>query len=197
MRGVWNASIEAALPGALTESSVLTFSWTAKGYYGDGSDTFSVVFTDAEGAATTLWTQSNSANQSSAQSVSVPLGAYDGQTGSVSVRFSHSGSQNTSSGYGGTIIAPVVTDVMQAVAPPVAYETRTFSALGMPEILAVETAHGTDMQEGFYRECSREGTVLYVACSPTVTSFAEAPPEIDTQAPLLMAIVSTMPPLKT
>ena len=64
---------------------------------------------------------------------------------------------------------------MQAIVPPIAFETRTLAALGMPEILAVETAHGTDMQEGFYRECSREGTVLYVACSPTVTALRALP----------------------
>lgn len=57
----------------------------------------------------------------------------------------------------------------------VADETRSLVALGMPEILAVETAHGTDMQEGFYRECSREGTVLYVTCSPYVTALRALP----------------------
>lgn len=179
VRDEWSASIEAALPGALTESSVLTFSWTAKGYYtgsyGTGSDSFTAVFTDNTGASTTLWTKSNSANQTSVQAVAIPLGAYAGRTGSVAVRFSHSGMQYTSGGYGGTIIAPTITDVMQAVVPPVAFETRTLVALGMPEILSVETAHGTDMQEGFYRECSREGTVLYVTCSPTVTALRALP----------------------
>ena len=179
VRDEWSASIEAALPGALTESSVLTFSWTAKGYYtgsyGTGSDAFTVVFDDADGTSTTLWTKSNSANQTSAQAVAIPLGAYAGRTGSVAVRFSHSGVQYTSGGYGGTIIAPKITDVLQAVVPPVAFETRTLVALGMPEILAVETAHGTDMQEDFYRECSREGTVLYVTCSPTVTALRALP----------------------
>ena len=179
VRDATSASIEAALSGALTESSVLTFSWTAKGYYtgsyGTGSDAFTVVFDDADGTSTTLWTKSNSANQTTAQAVAIPLGAYAGRTGSIAVRYSHSGPQYTSGGYGGTIIAPKITDVMQAVVPPVAFETRTLVALGMPEILAVETAHGTDMQEGFYRECSRAGTVLYVTCSPTVTELRALP----------------------
>ena len=179
VRGEWEAVVEATLPGPLTATSSLTFSWKATGYYtgayGTGSDAFSAVFTDEDGNATTLWTQSNSANRTTPQAVSIPLSAYAGKSGSVAISFSHSGLQYTDEGYGGTIIAPTITDVMRAVAPDIAYATVTNTALGMPEILAVETAHGTDMQEGFYRECSRAGTVLYVTCSPTVTSLRALP----------------------
>ncbi len=179
VRGEWEAVIEATLPGPLTATSTLAFSWKATGYYtgayGTGSDAFSAVFTDEGGNATTLWTKSNSANQTTAQAVSIPLSAYAGKSGSIAISFSHSGLQYTDEGYGGTIIAPTITDVMRAVAPDIAYATVTNTALGMPEILAVETAHGTDMKEGFYRECSRAGTVLYVTCSPTVTSLRALP----------------------
>jgi hypothetical protein len=179
VRGFRDASVEAVLSGPLTTNSALTFSWKATGYYtgdyGTGLDTFSAVFTDEDGTQTTIWTLENAQDQMTAQPVSLSLSDFTGRSGSVAIRFSHSGAQFTSGTYGGTIIAPKITAIESAIVPPVSYETVTNIALGVPEILAVETAHGTDMQEGFYRECSREGTVLYVTCSPTVTALRALP----------------------
>ncbi len=170
IRGVWNGSITANVSGEITASSALTFSWMAKGYYSGAYDTFSAVFKCNDGTNYNLWSIQNKANKTSAQSVSVSLSAYAGKSGKIVISYSHSGSQYTSDGNGGTLSNAQVTNVQVPSVPAVAWDTETLVALGTPEILSV-----TAVTEGFYGECGTNSSTFTVTCSSTVDSLEARP----------------------
>lgn len=169
-RGVWSHSITANVAGQLTASSALTFSWMAKGYYSGAYDTFSAVFMCNDGTDYDLWSMQNTTDITSAQPVSVSLAAYAGKSGKIKISYSHSGSQYTYDGYGGTLSDVQVTNVQVPIVPAVAWDTQTLTALGMPEILSVSA-----VTEGFYGECGTNASSFTVACSSTVDSLQARP----------------------
>ena len=164
-----NCSVSAVISGSLTATSTLTFDWSTYNYYGNGSDTLSVAFIAADGTQTTLWNISNSAD-ASRQSVNISLGSLAGQSGTVKLSYTHSGSYYTSSDAGGRFYAPRITNVLVPSVPAVAWETETLTALGTPEIRSVSS-----VSEGFYSECGLGTTTFSVTCSESVTSLQALP----------------------
>ena len=170
IRDVWNNSITADIPGEITVSSELIFSWKAKGFYTDAYDTFSVIFKCNDGMNYPLWSIQNTANKTSEQPVSVPLVDYAGKSGKIVISYSHNGSQYTSDGNGGTLSNAQVTNVLVPSVPAVAWNTETLTALGTPEIRLVSS-----VSEGFYSECGLGTTTFSVTCSENVTSLEAFP----------------------
>lgn len=170
IRDVWNNSITVNVIGEITASSALTFSWMAKGYYSGAYDTFAAVFKCSDGTDYNLWSVQNTANKTTAQSVSVSLATYAGKSGKIEISYSHSGSQYTSNGNGGTLSDAKVTNVQVPSVPAVAWDTQTLTALGTPEILSVST-----VTEGFYGECGTNATEFAVTCSGAVSSLKAYP----------------------
>ena len=175
VRAPWDCSITATLSGRITTASSLSFQWSASSYYGNGADALSVVFTDAQGNETTIWSISNSANISR-QNVNLSLSSLAGQGGKIRISYSHSGSAYTASSYGGFIYAPTITNVQIPVVPAVAWDTVAMSDLGTPEILSISNVMNgvavSPIREGLYREC-RYGTTteVDVVCSGHVTNL--------------------------
>ena len=174
IRDVWNNSITVNVIGEITASSALTFSWMAKGYYSGAYDTFAAVFKCSDGTDYNLWSVQNTANKTSAQSVSVSLATYAGKSGKIEISYSHSGSQYTSNGNGGTLSDAKVTNVQVPSVPAVAWDTQTLTALGTPEILSVST-----VTEGFYGECGTNTSSFAVTCSSTVDSLQARPSHLE------------------
>jgi hypothetical protein len=170
IRDVWSNSITANLLGEITTSSALTFSWMAKGYYTDAYDTFSAVFKCDDETDYDLWSIQNTANKTSMQSVSVSLAPYTGKSGKIVISYSHSGSQYTSDGNGGTLSDVQITNVLVPSVPAVVWDTETLTALGKPEILSVSA-----VAEGFYGECGTNTTTFLVVCSETVEALEARP----------------------
>lgn len=164
-----SCSIAVAISGKLTATSSLSFGWSANNYYENGSDTLTVVFTAADGTATTVWTATNSQNMER-QNVSVALGEFAGQSGKLAISTRHSGSCYVGDQYGGRLYAPCVTNVQIPSAPAAAWATETLTALGTPEIRSV-----SNVAEGFYGECGLGATTFNVTCSESVASLAALP----------------------
>ena len=162
-------SISVAISGALTASSALSFGWSANNYYGDGSDTLTAVFTATNGTVFAVWETTNAANRNR-QNVNVSLGELAGLSGKLTISCSHSGSYYVGDQYGGRLYAPTVTNVLVPSVPDVEWDTKTLTALGLPEILSVSS-----VSEGFYRECELGETTFEVTCSEGVTSLEARP----------------------
>lgn len=167
--GKFSCSIAVAISGKLTATSSLSFGWSANNNYGNGSDTLTVVFTAADGTATTVWTATNSQN-TERQNVSVELGEFAGQSGKLAISIRHSGPSYKGDQYGGRLYAPRVTNVLIPSVPAAAWATETLTALGTPEIRSV-----SNVAEGFYGECGLGATTFNVTCSESVASLAAMP----------------------
>lgn len=164
-----SCSISAAISGTLTASSSLSFGWSANNYYGNGSDSLSVVFTAIDGTSTTVWETTNAAN-SNRKNVNVSLAELAGLSGKVTISCNHSGSWYIGVQYGGRLYAPQITNVLVPSVPAVAWKTETLAALGTPEILSVSA-----VSEGFYGECGTNTTTFSVVCSETVEALDARP----------------------
>ena len=164
-------SITVNIAGMLTSTSTLSFSWMANCYYKNGAyDTFSAVFKCNDGTDYNLWSKQNTANKTSAQSVSVSLASYAGKSGKIVISYSHSGSQYTRDSYGGTLSNARVTNVQVPSVPAVGWKEETKTALGMPEIRSVSS-----VSEGFYGECGTNTSAFTVICSSSVESLEARP----------------------
>lgn len=166
--GLDEVSVSFRPHGLFTSDSILSFSWSATGYYDEESyDSFSVSFTSNDGTSTTLWETNNVGDHATAQEVSIPLGEYAGKSGALEILFYHYNTQDEGGQSGGRIYSPKVTNVLVGTVPEVAFETRSFVALGMPEFKSA-----TSVKEGFYAECGTNATTLAVICSSNVTALA-------------------------
>ena len=165
--------------GAVTQSSVFSFDWTSKNYFDANSyDEIRVCWTDADGSLTTLVAMTNTANQTSAQRVSVPLAQVAGGIGDIAIAFLHHGISYNSLNRGLIVQNAKVTDVVSLVKPTeIAWATETFAASTLPYIHSVTSISEASpaVQEGFYRECARGTNVFFVSCSENVTSLAARP----------------------
>lgn len=166
----WDCYVRADFhEGQITETSVLSFGWSSDSFFDDGPETLMAVFTDASGVVTTIWEVSNSAN-SARQNIMVPLGRFAGQSGRITVSYSHTGRNYTSDQCGGRIYAPAITNVRVPTVPAVEWRTETLTALGAPEIRSV-----SPVAEGFYGECGLGSTAFSVVCSENVTRLTALP----------------------
>ena len=176
--GLFSGTLSVSSNGALTDASVFSFDWTATGYYSSGSayDVLSVVFTPEGGDAITLWTETNTVRQATAQRVELSLADYAGRRGNVSVVFSHKGGQTSDSG--ATISNAKLTNVMKPdLTSLLQWKEVERVATDLPYIHSVTSISETSpaVQEGFYRECARGTNVFFVSCSENVTSLAARP----------------------
>ena len=160
---------------SLTENSVLSFGWTANGFYGyyEGVSSYDSLvgrFTAEDGTETTLFNIKNEAEVSSEQRISMPLSSFAGQSGVISVEYIHNGAQYVGDTFGMTFNNPKVTKVSVLVLPEASFSVDTLEAGTIPEITSV--SHTTsEVVDGLFSECSMGGNVFEVTCSPSVVSL--------------------------
>ena len=170
VKDVWNASVSAVIHGALTANSTLEFVWSANCLYGsEAYDMFSVMFKCSDGTQYDIWSRKNTRTTSTIHE-NISLSAYAGKKGILVISYEHSGSNYTSSGYGGTIYSPRITNVSVPAAPAVAWVTETVTAHDAPEIVSV-----SPLDEGLYSECGTNTTAFTVTCSESVTGLRAFP----------------------
>jgi len=174
VRGIFNCSITAKLPGILTTGSALSFEWCAENYYNTGVNTWTAVFVDESGSETQIGSNSISADVSM-QRVDLSLAAFAGQSGRIRISYS----RDDGSGWGDSravLSAPTITNVRVPTVPVVAWDTVTLTDLGAPAILSVSNVvDGVavyPISEGFFRECKYgEITAFDVECSDHVENL--------------------------
>ena len=165
VKGIFYCTITAKLPGEISETSTLSFQWSASNYQNSGANSWSAIFIDGSGNEITIGSGSSSSDVSR-RSVNLPLAEFKGQSGTIRISYSHSGSAWVNSA--GVLYAPMVTNVLVPSVPAVAWDTETLVARGTPEILSVSDVSESAMSEGLYGECGTNTTIFSVVCSDTV-----------------------------
>ena len=168
VKGIFNCSVTAQLPGELSEvSSTLSFQWSASNYQNTGTNSWSAVFIDKFGNETNIGNDSSTSDVS-LQSVNLSLSKFKGQGGTIRISYSHSGNAWKNSAI--VLSSPQITNILVPSVPAVAWDTETLTALGTPEILSVSA-----VEEEFYAECGTNATTFAVTCSESVTSLEALP----------------------
>lgn len=149
IKDIWGWSIYASILGKLTTNSKLTFNWKANNYYGDNSfDVYSVNFFASDGNSYLLKEFTNTTERTTYKQETINLGPYANLSGIIVISYSHNGSNYTNGNYTGNISSMKITGVLSPTTPSVSWQTKNYTALGMPRILSVEPA-----AEGFYMGC--------------------------------------------
>lgn len=175
--GVWNGGITYKTGShKIGPSTSLTFKWTSGGYYKAGSsyDVLKVSFVDDQTNETTaLYTKTNSAAQTTAQSVSVSFKKFADKKGQIKVEFSHSGAQNN---YGGIKFTNVkLSNLLMPVLPTNKFKIVNFEKCDPPAILRILGPDGFDFDEGFYRDLVNGEEFFDVEVSESTTSLKAWP----------------------
>ena len=168
----WSGGFSIGVNGKLTTASVLSFDWTAHGYYDASSyDVLEVAFTRADGTTTTLYTYTNQLEVYTSQRVEIDLSPYVGLSGEISISFEHDGSQYVGDGYGMTFYAPKLVAVSMPVLPEAKSSARTLTYSSVQPAIQSVTHSKSAVTEGFFAECSMGGNVFNVRCSADVVSL--------------------------
>lgn len=173
----WIGGFDVALPGIVTEASVLSFAWLEIGYYGSDADydTISATFVDEDNFETEFWTMTNRRRQTEQQRVQISLARFAGKTGGIRIAFSHHGSNYYGDGDIMRFYSPVISNVAIPLLPEVKWKMEEFGVLPSPRIISVTGRDGMEVDEGFYREIAVGKDSLLVVCSETVTTLRAYP----------------------
>ncbi len=176
--GAYSGALTLANEWTPTEQGAVSFGWSAKNASSSVPDVLTLQFTKTDGSIVTLWSVTNSANQTSRENVSVSLAPVAGACGALSFSFLHDGGNHAYAGYGATLYDVSVTGLATTVPPAeIAWGEETFVEESFPSITSVTSISETSpaVQEGFYRECARGTNVFFVTCSKNVTTLTASP----------------------
>ena len=141
----WAGGFDVALPGKLTEESVLSFSWYEIGCYALDTeyDTISVTFADAAGEETEFWCMTNQNQQTEHQFVEIPLSRFAGKTGGLKLVFWHNGVNYVGDGDIMRFYSPRISNVAIPVIPEARWKTESYATCSEPQRLRRGTGrHG-------------------------------------------------------
>ena len=173
----WYGGFDVALPGVITERSMLAFGWYAIGCYALDTeyDTISATFVDERGVETDFWIMTNQNQQVERQLAEIPLARFAGKSGGIKVVFRHNGVNYVGDGDIMRFYSPLISDIAVPVLPDARWKSQYFGVLPPPRIDSVKGRDGLDIDEGLYREIGIGEDCLRVTCSKTVTSLRAYP----------------------